>query len=106
MSTPIIRMHTQSASPEGNLSPGCEYVVGPDGEVSLERARDLLDGGFAELVRGENLETARQAPPAESAVHYRVEQSGSWYTIYDGDEEVDKVRGQDALDERLTELEG
>lgn len=57
----------------------------------------------------EQEETPQPEPePAEEQAtgEIEVEQSGSWYTIYRDGEQVEKVQGQDALDEALDELEG
>lgn len=115
-----IRMHTLSASAEGNLQPDQTYTVGPGGAVSEARARDLVAGGYAEAVGGETAtqpmpeETATTAPeeeatqpePDESRTEITVQQSGSWYTIYRDGEEVAKVQGEAAMKEAVAELEG
>lgn len=98
-------MHSRLASAEYNLSPGEECPVGEDG-MDPEVAQRLLNAGYAELVRG-TLETATMPDPDEDATGPRVEQSGSWYTIYDADgQQVDKVQGEEARDAVLEELEG
>lgn len=88
-----VRMKTLSAGPDGVLSP--DQVV----DVSPEKAKELVAGGFAEYA-SRAVETATVTPPENEAL-FPKRIGGSYYLLSD----KTKVRGKAKAKEAQALLE-
>ena len=57
-----VRMKTLAQGPSGKMRPGHEY------ELGAGEAKELIEGGYAEVVKEHDIERATKEPQAEKAV--------------------------------------
>lgn len=63
-----VRMRTLASGPEGIMRPGRTY------DIDAGQAKELIEGGYAEAVKGAAPETASMQPPEKAVSRRRAKE--------------------------------
>lgn len=76
------------------------YQRGRLAKAGCAWAEAILKGRFPGSVQKEE---KPKEPEQPTSANFRIDQSGSWFTVFNGDEQVAKMQGRAALDAWLEE---